>query len=712
MTKRQRVVSPDESDDESEAEPPVRGAAPPPPDHRASQQHGDTPRRQSSPAQYVNAAQGTGIAPSLLDNETPRQPTSPPRRSKPTTTFNEVFCGGKAAWRHPIVRHSNTGKFYIFKCDTHGVHFKAPDFGGAKRHLRSPLHGYETPEPSHDIVIELMGIEVVDCTDELMKQNNDLLDKDINEGRYTVLNKSLMTSDQIREAEEAAANRKLALQDRIPVAAPSSARDTSPAPTRGTSQETGSDILGVVDTKAGDPYFAYDTTREAWFVALALPRGAAFDDKTLEQLRLPKLLLHSRGLMEDPPACYTFSKFSRQRTLHGWADGFKRHGERVRDRKFPVLFFDKTDFINKGTVAWVLAKDLRVFKPSAVVASKVPQLRCVGTYFRDVGRWDIIEVMEAEGWRCPRWEEESTPGETDGSEVEAEEGWEEGLPAGEEHAGGRDGKGPVVIQVDSDGYLSDYDFGPPKEDVPGGNRASETGKAREREPRRNPEPMDDVNEWRRNHGEVQGQDDVDGVDARTGHQPDITVERPQSLGQVETLRQGRKEAQPTIPLPSATTFHLQRETVYARPASFASQINRDAQPPPPEQHGSTHHAPVPRPTDGPEGNEQLHRDQVHSDISAPPHPRAVPSTGRSPSVEPLPQDILDIIEAAARGPTPDGRIYMPPANHVFSGQASALASRTPSQALLNMASKATKQPPQPAASQPPDPQSRPAPRYE
>ncbi|KAF3809500.1 hypothetical protein GCG54_00012784 [Colletotrichum gloeosporioides] len=83
--------------------------------------------------------------------------------------FDEVYQDGKAEFKHTIVKFSN--KFYILKCDKHGVHFKQNALIAAAKHLNSALHGFLKKDFCQ--AIEFLGIRVVNCTDALAKLNND-----------------------------------------------------------------------------------------------------------------------------------------------------------------------------------------------------------------------------------------------------------------------------------------------------------------------------------------------------------------------------------------------------------------------------------------------------------------------------------------------------------------------------------------------------------
>ncbi|KAH8759498.1 hypothetical protein F5883DRAFT_565026 [Diaporthe sp. PMI_573] len=100
---------------------------------------------------------------------------------------------------------------------------------------------------------------------------------------------------------------------------------------------------GVIDPVPGDIYQAFyrDAHNEGWWMCTALPWDA------WERHIGIKFSIWQANLFQDLPDCY---KTSRVRTkangrkmkpvITGWNEGFEEDGPRVKERVFPVLFFD------------------------------------------------------------------------------------------------------------------------------------------------------------------------------------------------------------------------------------------------------------------------------------------------------------------------------------------------------------------------------------
>ncbi|SPO01570.1 uncharacterized protein DNG_04243 [Cephalotrichum gorgonifer] len=111
------------------------------------------------------------------------QESSPPGPSDKTRAidFEDVFQNGGGEYRHFIIEDpSNPGKFYIFMCEEHGVHFNSDALKCAGRHLDTKGHGSQPRAAAN--AIKVLGIEVLNCNAALAKKNNTALAAAIKSG--------------------------------------------------------------------------------------------------------------------------------------------------------------------------------------------------------------------------------------------------------------------------------------------------------------------------------------------------------------------------------------------------------------------------------------------------------------------------------------------------------------------------------------------------
>lgn len=207
----------------------------------------------------------------------------------------------------------------------------------AGSHLSSSQHGSQPREATH--VVEKFGIFVLDCNKELAEKNN------------------------------AVARRTFRRQE-----------DEGPRPPDDTAargsrhgRRGGGDI---VSPTPGQIYSGYwGKAKKSWPVLL-LPNA------NLEDVGVPGTL-KSLGLLQELPPCY---RCDTTKTLE-WEEGFQDGGEKVAQRRFPVMFFDDAlDFPSESQVAWLAAKDLDVLDIKSTAASDIPHIRSVRAYLRAQGQ--------------------------------------------------------------------------------------------------------------------------------------------------------------------------------------------------------------------------------------------------------------------------------------------------------------------------------------
>ncbi|KAF7548740.1 hypothetical protein G7Z17_g6861 [Cylindrodendrum hubeiense] len=141
------------------------------------------------------------------------------------------------------------------------------------------------------------------------------------------------------------ANSKL-VKDQIP----SSTTETTGVQTRRSRARPGQeDSETVNEPTPGNIYFAFRNKSKEWSAALLLPKT------DLEEVGVPGTL-DSLGLMDDMPACYSYNKDT---DTFRWRKGYRDGQSLVKQRQFPVMFFDGRAFPEKTEVGWSVFKYLK-----------------------------------------------------------------------------------------------------------------------------------------------------------------------------------------------------------------------------------------------------------------------------------------------------------------------------------------------------------------
>lgn len=114
--------------------------------------------------------------------------------------------------------------------------------------------------------------------------------------------------------------------------------------------------------------------------------------------------LEDLGLLDKLPPCYRYDTTTK--TLE-WVEGFEDGGEKVAQRRFPVMFFDDgLKFPSESEVSWLPARKLEVLDIESGVASEVPHIRSVRAYLSaragTPSRQDESSEMDLrDGMACP-----------------------------------------------------------------------------------------------------------------------------------------------------------------------------------------------------------------------------------------------------------------------------------------------------------------------
>jgi hypothetical protein len=270
------------------------------------------------------------------ENADAEEKSQSPGRSKNasprTISFAEVFGDGNAKHKHFIVEYPpHGGKFYILKCDQHGVHFNANPLAGAAKHLHSAQHGNMSKERAQ--AVDLLGYLVHDCTADLANMNNDLFKKVLDDGSYKIFNMNQLSKSM---------RRSMGYPDDPETGPPKATNDSSLAPLLPRNSRSSTQFRGITNPEAGELYLAYWKKDKKNYAVMILPWGS------LERAGMNGSL-SSTGLLQKAPACYIVDPITQQ--ISGWNPEVPE-----TKREFPVLYFD-----GRMSVGWVRAKDLSPF---------------------------------------------------------------------------------------------------------------------------------------------------------------------------------------------------------------------------------------------------------------------------------------------------------------------------------------------------------------
>ena len=211
-------------------------------------------------------------------------------------------------------------QFYVVYCQDHGVHFTRNPLQGAAKHLDGTAH--RIPSRNREQALKKLGYHIVDCNRDLANQHN-------------------------REVDKAYANGYK----------PAVVRDRK---WKGIENAKPYKIYGAEWAKTRKIYpvmiLGWDNLYEA-----------GLGDSTLAETGLLKTTVR--------PDCYVYD----QGKIVNWAPGFEDGGPKVKQREFPVRWFDRRE-----SNGWVQARDLR-----ELATLKVDEKR--GKYFDKAHSW--IERM-------------------------------------------------------------------------------------------------------------------------------------------------------------------------------------------------------------------------------------------------------------------------------------------------------------------------------
>ncbi|WZH48539.1 uncharacterized protein QYS62_009717 [Fusarium acuminatum] len=237
-----------------------------------------------------------------------------------TIEFDEVYQNGNAEAKRIIVKYFQD--WYIVECKEHKMPFLKQTLKAASKHLSSGKHRMENPGQAG--VIRELGTHVLNCTEERAMMNNEVAER--------------QSYDQIGLPDS-----RVSSNDAPPVIHSLYTRSSQ-------------GIFGI-DPKPGEVYTAYWKRGKKWYAALILPWGSFGRFGW-------NMSLQSTELIRVVPKCYLFDPHNPQVTPE-WAEGYRPNGPLYSKREYPVMYFDRSVFPGKYSMAWVAAADLQHYDPQA-----------------------------------------------------------------------------------------------------------------------------------------------------------------------------------------------------------------------------------------------------------------------------------------------------------------------------------------------------------
>jgi len=240
------------------------------------------------------------------------------RKANPRTiSFDEVYSNGNAQYKHFIVEYPpHSSKFYILKCDQHGVHFNANPLAGAAKHLHSAQHGNMSKERAQ--AVDILGHMVWDCDAQLATKNNELFRKVLEDGSYKIFNMNQLSKSS---------RRSLGYNVHPDPIQPKTVSEPPLAPAPLVSRNSRANAFrGITNPDAGGLYLAYWKKDKKNYVVMILPWG------NLECAGMHGSL-STTGLLAKAPKCYLLHQATGQ--IVGWNPEVEE-----TKREFPVLYFD------------------------------------------------------------------------------------------------------------------------------------------------------------------------------------------------------------------------------------------------------------------------------------------------------------------------------------------------------------------------------------
>ena len=314
------------------------------------------------PRNTENGAEDDGEDDGDVSHE--QRPKRPRRnRNERTVSFDEVYGGGDAEYKHAIIEYPRGSEnWFIIRCDQCGVYFGANPLQGGAKHLDSEAHGYAPRKWA--LAVQELGIRILDCDKDKADRNNEAFHRAVEAG-YVPLNERTSSGlarrarrrqgqesvDASDEGEDEEEDQALLEPHRHPHATVANSPQGR--------HPKGKPFEGISDPIVGRLYRAC-FRGDGFCAALMLPLGSFAAVGVVGDI-------DSMDRLKAAPKCYRRSKGH----ISGWADGYEDGGPKVRERRFPMMYIEESaslsfpgGLVDPPSLGWVAAKDLRPFDVS------------------------------------------------------------------------------------------------------------------------------------------------------------------------------------------------------------------------------------------------------------------------------------------------------------------------------------------------------------
>lgn len=259
-----------------------------------------------------------------------RSAAQPKKRSeRRTISFDEVYQDGQAEHKHMIIEYpTDSNKWYILRCDEHGVHFGVDPLRGASKHINVAEHGYL--QKKFDLAIDILGHVVFDCDRELAEKNNAVTLEYFKKGGKPFNAKYLSRIQRLAHGFDTVARTPAtSVPPRL-----EETPDNTPKATVATAAKSPKVFSGITDPVAGELYLGYWSKTKTKYPILICPLQGDIEKAT----GIPGTLA-SINMVTNAPRCIRVRRSTQE--IIGWAAGFEGGGQHVEKREFPVVYLDK-----------------------------------------------------------------------------------------------------------------------------------------------------------------------------------------------------------------------------------------------------------------------------------------------------------------------------------------------------------------------------------
>ncbi|KAH6993649.1 hypothetical protein EDB82DRAFT_428307 [Fusarium venenatum] len=252
--------------------------------------------------------------------------------------YDAVYQNQRAVKKHIIVRRttntSEHAKFYIVRCDEHDISFDDNPLQDALKHLRAK-HGILTA--NHDTVMERLAIEVIECDDQKLEQNNAIARKALENETNALARDTIRVKDDSNRSE-------LPNPKRIRPDFPTPKQNPSRKPTRPRQRHSHYDNEDTsLNLVPGNVYIIWWFETKQWFGGLLIP------PQNLESVGIHKPL-EMLEIFNTLPVCYQYDTSSKSLS---WAKDYEEGGPKFSERYYPFIFFEGFKFPDKCHQAWI-----------------------------------------------------------------------------------------------------------------------------------------------------------------------------------------------------------------------------------------------------------------------------------------------------------------------------------------------------------------------